>query len=71
MTHGSLFSGIGGFDLADEWIKDEENNKIIGKGYQYFSDISMKQMRDISVNNLFKEQDLSQISPAFDCACTS
>lgn len=58
-------------ELADEWIEDEERNKTIGKGYQYFSDISMKQMRDIAVNNLFKGTDLSQISPAFDCACTS
>lgn len=58
-------------ELADEWIEDEERNKIIGKGYQYFADISMKQMRDIAQNNLFKETDLSLISPAFDCACTS
>jgi hypothetical protein len=58
-------------ELADEWIEDEERNKIIGKGYQYFEKISMKQMRDIAQNNLFKGADLSQISPAFDCACTS
>ena len=55
-------------ELAKEWIEDEERNK---KGYQYFADISMKQMRDIAENNLFKGADLSQISPAFDCACTS
>ena len=58
-------------ELADEWIKDEENNKVIGGGYQYFADITIKQMRDIAQNNLFKGADLSQISPAFDCACTS
>ena len=58
-------------ELADEWIEDEERNKIIGGGYQYFENISMKQMRDIAENNLFKGADLSQISPAFDCACTS
>lgn len=58
-------------ELADEWIKDEENNKLMGGGYQYFEDLSIKQMRDIAVNNLFKGVDLNQISPAFDCACTS
>jgi hypothetical protein len=58
-------------ELADEWIEDEERNKIIGKGYQYFEGISMKNMRDIAQNKLFKETDLSQITPAFDCACTS
>jgi len=54
-------------ELADEWIADEEKMKP----YQYFQNISMKQMKQIAQNNLFKEQDLSQITPAFDCACTS
>lgn len=58
-------------DLADVWIKDEERMKENGLGYQYFQDITMKQMRDIARNNLFKETDLGLISPAFDCACTS
>jgi hypothetical protein len=58
-------------ELADEWIEDEERSKIIGGGYQYFEKISIKQMRDISQNNLFKGADLSEITPAFNCACTS
>jgi len=58
-------------ELANEWIQDEEDIKKYGKNYQYFENISMKQMRDIAVNNLFKETDLSLITPAFDCACTS
>jgi hypothetical protein len=31
----------------------------------------MEQLKNIAQNNLFKEQDLSLIMPAFDCACTS
>lgn len=58
-------------ELADEWIQDEENNKIIGKGYTYFNDVTIKQLKNIAQNNLFKETDLSLITPAFDCACTS
>lgn len=58
-------------DLAEEWINDEERMKSNGFKYQYFEDISMRQMRDIAVNNLFKNTDLNNISPAFDCACTS
>jgi hypothetical protein len=58
-------------ELADEWIADEDIFKENGKGYQYFEGLSMRQMRDIAKNNLFKEQDLSLISPAFDCACTN
>ena len=58
-------------ELADEWIEDEKINKEIGKGYKYFPDISMEQLRDLAQNNLFKDTDLSLISPAFDCACTS
>jgi hypothetical protein len=55
-------------ELADEWIKDEEMNK---KGYTYFNDISIKQLLLISQNNLFKDYNLDEIKPAFDCACTS
>lgn len=58
-------------ELAEEWIQDEENNKIIGKGYTYFNDVSIKQLRDIAKNNLFKDYDLNEMKPAFDCACTS
>lgn len=58
-------------ELADEWIEDENINKKIGKGYKYFPDISMEQLRNLAQNNLFKDTDLSLISPAFDCACTS
>jgi len=54
-------------ELADEWIADEEKMKP----YRYFQNISMLQMKQIAQNNLFKEQDLTQLSPAFDCACTS
>jgi len=58
-------------ELAEDWIKDEENNKNIGKGYTYFNGTTIKQLRDIAQNNLFKDYDLSEIKPAFDCACTS
>lgn len=57
-------------DLADVWIQDEEKFKG-NKNYQYFEDLSMRQMKQLASNNLFKDHDLSQISPAFDCACTS
>jgi hypothetical protein len=58
-------------ELAEEWIADEENSKLRGGGYSYFKDITIKQLKDIAQNNLFKDTDLSQITPAFDCACTS
>ena len=55
-------------ELADAWIKDEKENK---KGFTYLKDISMEQMKQIAQNNLFKNYDLNEIKPAFDCACTS
>jgi hypothetical protein len=54
-------------ELADKWIADEEKMKP----YQYFQDITMKNMRDIASNNLFRQSNLDDINPAFDCACTS
>lgn len=58
-------------ELANEWIEDENKSKLLGKNYTYFNDITMQQIKNIAQNNLFKEQDLTQLNPAFDCACTS
>lgn len=55
-------------ELADVWIQDE---KLNNKGFTYLKDISMEQMKQIAQNNLFKDYDLNDIKPAFDCACTS
>ena len=52
-------------NLADEWIKDENNT-----GYKYFKDISMKQLKEIAINNLFKTN-IDEIQPAFNCSCTA
>lgn len=63
-------------ELADKWIADEENSKLRmeGKkkmGHTYFEGITMRQLRNISQNNLFKDYDLEEISPAYNCACTT
>jgi hypothetical protein len=60
-------------ELADEWIKDEneaqkhcENN-----GHTYFHNTTIEQLRDMAQNNLFKEMNLTEINPAYNCACTT
>lgn len=53
-------------ELAESWIADEKL-----KGYTYLKDISIEQLKQIAENNLFKGYDLTQMSPAFDCACTT
>jgi hypothetical protein len=53
-------------ELADEWINDEKNSK-----YTYFNGVTIETLKSISQNNLFKEFDLDNINPAFDCACTT
>ena len=60
-------------ELADEWIKDEEEAQKNGKfgGHTYFNDVTYKQLKEIAQNNLFKDYDLTEIKPAFDCACTT
>jgi hypothetical protein len=60
-------------DLADKWIADEEEAQKNGKygGHTYFPDVTYKTLKAIAQNNLFKSVDLSEIAPAFDCACTS
>jgi len=60
-------------ELAKEWIEDEDEAQKDGKfgGHTYFPDITYRTLLQIAQNNLFKEQDLSKITPAFDCACTT
>jgi 3'-phosphoadenosine 5'-phosphosulfate sulfotransferase (PAPS reductase)/FAD synthetase len=60
-------------ELAEEWIKDEDEAQKNGKfgGHTYFPDITYRDMLAIAQNNLFKEIDLYQLSPAFNCACTT
>jgi 3'-phosphoadenosine 5'-phosphosulfate sulfotransferase (PAPS reductase)/FAD synthetase len=53
-------------ELAKPWIADEEK---VGK--TYLTDISIKQLLSIAQNNLFKDKDLNEVTPAFDCACTT
>jgi hypothetical protein len=52
-------------ELAELWIKDEQQTR-----HTYFKDVSIKQLLTISQNNLFSNH-LSDIQPAFDCACTT
>jgi hypothetical protein len=53
-------------ELAEPWIADEKR-----KGYTYLNNISIEQLKQIADNNLFREYDLGELSPAFDCACTT
>jgi hypothetical protein len=57
-------------ELADPWIEDEKKSAK-HFGYTYHHNITIKEMRDIAQNNLFKDYDLGEIKPAFDCACTA
>jgi hypothetical protein len=60
-------------ELADKWINDEDEAQKNGKfgGHTYFPDVTYRQLKQIAQNNLFKDYDLNEIKPAFDCACTS
>ena len=59
-------------ELADEWIADEKEAEKWGKGaHTYFPSVTIKQLRNIAQNNLFKDIDLSEINPAFNCACST
>lgn len=60
-------------ELADKWIEDENEAQKNGKfgGHTYFTDVTYQTLKDIAQNNLFKEYDLNEIKPAFNCACTT
>ncbi len=63
-------------ELADKWIADEDASKERKEGskkigHTYFEGVTIRQLRDIAQNNLFKDYNLDEIKPAFDCACTA
>jgi hypothetical protein len=60
-------------ELADEWINDENEAQKHGKygGHTYFYNTTIEQLRDLSQNNLFKNTELENIAPAYNCACTT
>ncbi len=60
-------------ELADKWIADEDEAQKHGKfgGHTYFPDITYRQLKSIAQNNLFNNSNLNDITPAFDCACTT
>ncbi len=51
-------------EFADKWIRDEERI-----GATFIKGISMKQMKSIAKNNLFKDYPLEEIQPEFSCSC--
>lgn len=57
-------------ELADQWIDDEEKSAK-KYGHTYLEGVTIRQLRDMAQNNLFKDYPLSEIKPAFDCACTA
>lgn len=60
-------------ELADKWIKDEEEAQKHGKygGHTYFPDVSFKELKNIAQNNLFKNYNLNDITPIYNCSCTN
>ncbi len=57
-------------ELADKWIVDEEAaaKKF---GHTYFPDTTYKELLRLSKLPYFKQQNLFEIEPAFNCACTA
>ena len=53
-------------ELADKWIEDESKANAT-----YIKGISYNQMLDISKQPYFKQTNLFNLEPAFDCSCTS
>lgn len=56
-------------ELAEPWIADEERNTK--KGHTYLPNVTIRQLRDLAQNNLFKTYQLEEMVPAYDCACTA
>ena len=60
-------------ELADEWISDENEAKKLGKNnaHTYFEGITIEQLKNIAQNNIFKNINLEDLKPAYNCSCTT
>lgn len=60
-------------ELADPSINDERQSEIRnpGAGRTYLPGITIEKLKNIAQNNLFKDYDLTQARPAFNCSCTA
>ncbi len=60
-------------ELAKKWIADEDEAQKLGKygGHTYFPNITYRELLHIAQNNLFKDYNLNEILPAYNCACTT
>ena len=57
--------------LADQWIEDERKSAL-QYGYTYLKGLTIEQCLKISqMPDLFSSVNLEDLSPAFDCSCTS
>lgn len=57
-------------EFADPWIHDEEESAK-HFGHTYFDGTTIKHLRDLAQNNLFKDYPLEKLAPSYDCACTA
>lgn len=53
-------------ELADKWIRDEDRAQAT-----FINGITYRQMLEISQRPRFKQTDLFELQPAFNCACTA
>ena len=60
-------------ELADPWINDEIMSEELngkGNGWTYFQHVTIQHLKDIAINNLFKDYPLEQIEPQYNCECS-
>lgn len=60
-------------ELADKWIQDEENAKKangVKKGNTYFKNVTFQELKNIAQNNLFRNTNLYDLKPSFNCSCS-
>lgn len=58
-------------ELATEWIEDEELSAKLGNGHTYFEGTTYKHLLLMAQSDLFKGQDINDLTSAYSCSCTN